>query len=186
MARISIGSVHGRFQPFHNGHLDYVLQAFDRANFVWVGLTQVFQPSPPQGSIEKRELRTSNPLTFRERAELIEAALEAAEIAQTRFKITPFPIETPERLHEFVPPGSVCFTTLVSEWNDEKVRRLKEQGYDTEILDVSVPDNLRVTSGTEIRRLIRASDPSWARFVPPAVADIIGERLRGQFGTPIA
>src|SRR3546814_2311702 len=78
-------------------------------------------------------------------------------------------------LHEFVPPGSVCFTTLVNEWNDEKVRRLNEQGFPTETLGLSVPDNMRVTSGTEIRRLIRASDPSWARFVPEAVAEIIEE-----------
>lgn len=178
MARVSVGSVHGRFQPFHNGHLDYVLQAFDRADFLWVGLTQLFRPSAPSGSGKKRELRTSNPLTFRERAELVDAALLAAGVDQARFRITPFPIETPERLHEFVPAGSVCFTTLVDEWNDEKVRRLNEYGFATEILGISIPDNMRVTSGTEIRRLIRASDPSWARFVPQAVAEIIEDRLR--------
>ena len=177
---MSVGSVHGRFQPFHNGHLDYVLQAFDQADFLWVGLTQVFQPSAPPGSSEKRQLRTSNPLTFRERSELVEAALVAADVDRSRFRITPFPIETPDRLHEFVPPDSVCFTTLVNEWNDEKVRRLNEHGFCTEILGLSMPDNMRVTSGTEIRRLIRASDPSWARFVPQAVAEIIENRLRGR------
>src|SRR3546814_8534399 len=51
---------------------------------------------------------SSNPLTFRERSELVEAALVAVDIDRARFRITPFPIETPKRLHEFVPPGSVC------------------------------------------------------------------------------
>src|SRR3546814_13053162 len=99
-----------------NGHLDYVLQAFDRADFLWVGLTQVFQPSAAPGTNEKRELRTSNPLTFRERSELVEAALVAVDIDRPRFRITPFPIETPNRLPEFVRlddlrSGTDCFRT---------------------------------------------------------------------------
>src|SRR3546814_6998477 len=100
---------------------------------------------------------SSNPLTFRERSELVEAALVAVDIDRARFRITPFPIETPKRLHEFVPPGSVCFTTLVNEWNDETVRRLNEQGFPTETIGLSVPANMGVTSGTAIRRLIRAT-----------------------------
>lgn len=105
----------------------------------------------------------------------------ASDIDRGRFRITPFPIETPDRLHEFVPRGCKCFTTLVNEWNDEKVRRLNEHGFPTTILGLSVPDNMRVTSGTEIRRLIRVSDPSWARFVPQAVAEAIEDRLRPRF-----
>lgn len=181
MERVKLGSVHGRFQPFHNGHLDYVLEAFGRAEFLWVGLTQVFQPGTGTSTEASRELATSNPLTFRERSELVEAALVASDIGKDRFRLTPFPIETPDRLHEFVPHGCMCFTTLVNEWNDEKVRRLNEHGFPTTILGLSVPDNMRVTSGTEIRRLIRASDPSWARFVPPAVAESIENHLRPRF-----
>ncbi len=128
-----------------------------------------------------REQAASNPLTFRERAELVEAAITAAGVSQDRFRITPFPIENPERLHEFVPHGSVCFTTLVNDWNDEKVRRLNANGFPTEILGLSKPDNMRVTSGTEIRRLLRAGDPTWARFVPLAVAEMITDRFRDCF-----
>lgn len=173
--------MHGRFQPFHNGHLDYVLEAFGRADFLWVGLTQIFQPKLGSSTEASRELAASNPLTFRERSELVEAALVASDIDADRFRIVPFPIETPDRIQEFVPRGCMCFTTLVNEWNDEKVRRLNEHGFPTTILGLSVPDNMRVTSGTEIRRLIRVSDPSWARFVPQAVAEAIEKRLRPRF-----
>jgi len=178
---VNVGSVHGRFQPFHNGHLDYVLEAFGRAEFLWVGLTQLFQPRPATSEEASRELPASNPLTFWERSDLVQAALVAAGIGSDRFRVTPFPIETPERLHEFVPSGCMCFTTKVNEWNDEKVRRLNRHGFPTTILGLSVPDNMRVTSGTEIRRLIRASDPSWARFVPAAVAEAIDNGLRPRF-----
>lgn len=129
MDRVRIGSVHGRFQPFHNGHLDYVLEAFEHAEFLWVGLTQVFQPRSGVLHQASRELAASNPLTFRERSDLVEAALLASGIPKDRFQVTPFPIEMPERLHEFVPIGCMCFTTLVSDWNDEKVRRLTTTGF---------------------------------------------------------
>lgn len=181
MDKIKEGSVHGRFQPFHNGHLDYVLQAFDRADFIWVGLTQVYQPKSDPASEASRERATSNPLTFRDRSDLVDAALAEAGIGRDRFQITPFPIETPERLQQFIPRGCPCFTTRVNEWNDVKIDRLNANGFPAEILSLSVPDNMRVTSGTEIRRLIRAGDPSWARFVPPAVAEVLAERMWERF-----
>ena len=184
MVGVSKGSVHGRFQPFHNGHLDYVLEAFCRADFLYVGLTQIFRPRSDCIDGAGRETAESNPLSYLERHDLIDAALVAAGIRRDRFQITPFPIETPERLPEFIPSGSVCFTTLVNDWNDEKVRRLNDCGFPIEILQLSVPDNMRVTSGTEIRRLIRARDPSWARFVPPVVAEIILDRLWPRFEIP--
>ena len=182
MDRVKEGSVHGRFQPFHNGHLDYVLKAFGRADFLWVGLTQIFRPLSDPMNEAGRERATSNPLTFRDRCDLVDVALVGAGIGRERFRITPFPIETPERLQDFIPAGCLCFTTLVNEWNNEKVKRLNDNGFPTAILGLSVPDNMRVTSGTEIRKLIRAGDSSWARFVPPAVAEIIIARLRNQFG----
>jgi nicotinamide mononucleotide adenylyltransferase len=181
VGRVKEGSVHGRFQPFHNGHLDYVLQAFDRADFIWVGLTQVYRPKSAPSSKASREGATSNPLTFRDRWDLVDAALASAGVDRDRFRITPFPIETPERLQEFIPPHCLCFTTRVNEWNDVKVDRLNTNGFPTEILSLSVPDYMRVTSGTEIRRLIRASDPSWARFVPPPVAELLVETMWDRF-----
>jgi len=34
------GSAHGRFQPFHNGHLEYVLAAQKQSDFLWIGITK--------------------------------------------------------------------------------------------------------------------------------------------------
>jgi nicotinamide mononucleotide adenylyltransferase len=184
VVRVKVGSVHGRFQPFHNGHLDYVLQAFGRAEFVWVGLTQIFRPQANEESAASRDNASANPLSFLDRSELVEAALVGAGVSRDRFRITPFPIENPQLLREFIPAECVCFTTLVNAWNDLKVKRLNDHGFQTEILDLSVPDNMRVTSGTEIRRLLRAGDPTWARFVPEAVAETIYARLRDRFELP--
>ena len=39
--------IHGRFQPFHNGHLEYLRGAAERSDEVWIGITN---PDPATGS----------------------------------------------------------------------------------------------------------------------------------------
>lgn len=180
MGRVITGSVHGRFQPFHNGHLDYVLQSFEEAEFVKIGLTQIFWPSSEEAS-RPRDNTDANPLAYWERALLIEAALVKAGVARNRFEFVPFPIETPETLRQFLSTSVLCFTTIVSDWNQEKIIILGEQGYSTKLLEVSQPDINRVTSGTEIRRLLRNGDKAWMNYVPAVVADLITEKFIDRF-----
>jgi cytidyltransferase-like protein len=180
MGRLERASVHGRFQPFHNGHLDYVLQAFDCADFVSVGLTQIFRLRNVEG-VEGRNSAPANPLTFEQRSTLVRAALIEAGVKQSRFDIIPFPIETPTRLHEFVRPGMVCFTTELTPWNAEKIRLLRREGYEVRSLKVSPIDGVRVATGSTIRSMIRAADVSWKKFVPEAVADLITSEYLRQF-----
>jgi len=180
MGRIETGSVHGRFQPFHNGHLDYVLQAFDRAEKIKIGLTQIFRPRDRVGDLSRDRI-SSNPLAYWERAKLIEAALHDSGVVRERFEFIPFPIEFPERISEFLPNSVTCFTTVVSPWNEEKIARLEAEHYPVSKLEVSLPDNNRVTSGSEIRKLIRENDVSWVRYVPPIVSELIRDNFLQRF-----
>lgn len=170
MEKLKAGSVHGRFQPFHNGHLDYVLQAFERANFVYVGLTQIFRP-PSDEATRGRDKWASNPLGYFDRMSLIVAALIEFGVPRHRFTVIPFPIEMPEKLPDFCPVNIPCFTTIVDDWNREKIKRLERVGYSVQLLNVSPVDNNRVTSGSEIRKLIRSDDATWKRYVPTAVVE---------------
>lgn len=180
MDRIDVGSVHGRFQPFHNGHLDYLLQAFDAAAYVKVGLTQIFWPDD-QAASRARDTVDSNPLAYWERASLVEAALDEAGIASGRFEFVPFPIEIPDALPQFMPIGVPCFTTVLNMWNEEKIDVLKQQGYSTILLEVSPAEGKRVATGAEIRRLIREGNGTWKAFVPPVVAQQISEKFMHRF-----
>lgn len=36
---VRYGMIHGRFQPFHNGHLEYALAALSRCSHLIVGIT---------------------------------------------------------------------------------------------------------------------------------------------------
>ena len=75
------GMIHGRFQPFHNGHLDYLKGAAARCDEIFVGITN---PDPerikPETSDPLRHLPESNPYTYVERLLMVKAAARDAEI----------------------------------------------------------------------------------------------------------
>jgi nicotinamide-nucleotide adenylyltransferase len=70
----------GRFQPFHNGHLDAIRQIFENSNVkrVCIGI----------GSAEDSYL-PKNPFTAGERFEIIESALLEAGFSHDKFIIVP-------------------------------------------------------------------------------------------------
>jgi len=57
--------IHGRFQPFHLGHLEYLKGAAERSEAVFVGITN---PDPTrireESSDPLRHLPESNPFTY--------------------------------------------------------------------------------------------------------------------------
>ena len=65
--------IHGRFQPFHNGHLEYLRGAAACSDDVFVGITN---PDPrrirEESSDPLRHLPESNPFTYAERLLMIE------------------------------------------------------------------------------------------------------------------
>src|SRR5438093_9435425 len=88
-------SAHGRFQPLHNEHLEYLVKAKECCDFLWIGITlpDIHVHSNPLG--RERERPISNPLTYFERTKIIRSALLEAGIALDSFECVPFPIEMP-------------------------------------------------------------------------------------------
>jgi cytidyltransferase-like protein len=177
MERLSHASIHGRFQPFHNGHLEYFRWARARADCVFVGITQIYnQHGGDFPGAEHRGLLENNPLSFFERFWLIEKCLLANGFPLTDFRIIPFPIEDPFRIRTFLPSGVTCFTTRHTEWNDHKVKILQDAGYPVEIL-ADDESHVPRASGSRIRELFRAGDRSWRSYVPNGSHDLIEELL---------
>ena len=73
--------IHGRFQPFHLGHLEYLRGAAERSDEVLVGITN---PDParikPEASDPLRHLPESNPYSYVERLLMVKAAAADAGI----------------------------------------------------------------------------------------------------------
>lgn len=167
---LEVASVHGRFQPLHEGHLEYLLAGARRCRVLVVGITN---PDPWQVRAEPtaphRGDGTANPFTFYERLLMVEGALRDNGLADSEFRIVPFPHGFPERLHHYLPVDAPILLTIYDAWGEEKQRRFQELGRATEVL---WRRDTTVTSGTDIRRRLRAGEP-WEHLVPPATARVI-------------
>jgi cytidyltransferase-like protein len=159
--------IHGRFQPFHNGHLEYLRGAAARSDEVFVGITN---PDPQrvkeEASDPLRHLPESNPFTYVERLLMVEAVGEDEGI---RLHVIPFPVNEPELWSAYVPARVTQYLRLFSDWGGTKLERMREAGYDVAVLDEGVEKEL---SGADVRSTLRAGG-DWEALVPPGVARVI-------------
>jgi cytidyltransferase-like protein len=159
--------IHGRFQPFHNGHLEYLRGAAARSDETPVGITN---PDPArireEPSDPLRHLPESNPFTYVERLLMVQAVAEDEEI---RVHVIPFPVNEPELWPAYVPPAITQYLRLFSEWGGTKLERMREAGYEVVILDEGVEKQV---SGADVRAAIRAGG-DWEALVPRGVARVI-------------
>jgi nicotinamide-nucleotide adenylyltransferase len=159
--------IHGRFQPFHNGHLEYLRGAAASSERVFVGITN---PDPrrikEEPSDPLRHLPESNPFTYTERLLMVE---EVAADERIPVHVIPFPVNEPELWPAYVPAGVTQYLRLFSDWGGTKLERLRDAGYDVVVLDQGVEKEI---SGIDVREAIR-SGGDWESMVPPGVARVI-------------
>ena len=161
-------SAHGRFQPIHNGHLEYLLAAKARCRYLWVGIT-AYELDVSRLRSTDRERPENNPLTYFERVRLITLALLDAGVKGSDFGFLPFPIEAPDKLPNFLPLRIPCFTTICEPWNREKIGILERIGYKVVVL---YERKEKSVTGKMVRNNIQAGGKEWEVLVPRAV---IGE-----------
>jgi nicotinamide-nucleotide adenylyltransferase len=165
---VTRGMIHGRFQPFHNGHLEYLRGAAVRSEVVFVGITN---PDPQRIKEEPsdplRHLPESNPFTYTERLLMIQAVAADERLA---VHVVPFPVNEPELWSAYVPEGVTQYLRLFSEWGGTKLERMRDAGYEVVILDEGVDKEI---SGSDVRAAMRSGGDDWELLVPPGVARVI-------------
>lgn len=169
---IELGFIHGRFQLFHNDHLQYALLAKAQCKKLIVGIT-----SPENATLIREDIdphrseAASNPFTYYERFNMVKLALLEAGIPREDFEITPYPIERPEILYNYVPLTATSFFTIYDDWGYEKLHRLGELGYGTHVL---FDKREKAMCSTEIRQKI-VDGVDWSDMVPKSVYNYIIE-----------
>ncbi|HEY0752557.1 MAG TPA: hypothetical protein VGD98_01145 [Ktedonobacteraceae bacterium] len=164
-----VGVVHGRFQPFHNEHLIYAMEAFTRCDFLFVGITNpdasemAFHASNPHRSRE-----TANPLAYWQRSILIDSALREAGVPGDRFCIVPFPLNHLALLGAYVPLDARFYMTIYDDWGREKRDLLVSFGLDVEVM-WERDERAKGVTATLVRQRICAGE-LWEMLLPPAVA----------------
>lgn len=170
-----VGCVHGRFQPPHREHLDYMLGAKARCRHLIIGITQPDITHLSNSPLKPhRATPASNPLTYEERCEAIGLMLVDAGVAADSFSFMRFPIDSPDDLSTVLSSEVRCYTTICEPWNRHKMSVLTDLGYDVAVLwDHSQARNV---TGTAIRQKMYYSDVSWHDDVPPPVVHFL-ERI---------
>jgi cytidyltransferase-like protein len=162
--------IHGRFQPFHLGHLEYLRGAANRSDEVWVGITN---PDParvrPEASDPLRHLPESNPYTYAERLLMVKAAAADLGLDLACVHVIPFPVNEPELWPAYVPARVTQYLRLFSEWGGTKLERLSASGYEVVILDEGAEKEI---SGADVRAALR-NGGDWESLVPSGVARVL-------------
>ena len=175
MTRVQRGMIHGRFQPFHLGHLAYLRGAAERCDDVFVGITN---PDPtrirPEPSDPLRHLPESNPWSYVERLLMVKAAAADLDLDLARVHVIPFPVNEPALWPAYVPDGVTQYLRLFSEWGGTKLERLRDAGYEVVVLDQGAE---KAVSGAEVREALREGG-EWEPLVPPGVARVIRDFQR--------
>lgn len=169
---LEYGAIHGRFQPFHTGHLTYLRHALRLADTVAVGVTtphphlnQVVEPTDVQ-----RHLTANNPFTFFERLQMITAAVSNLEDAGGRVLVVPFDISADPRLYPyFVPLRFTQFVSPHEPWDTEKIRRFRSAGYSVQ----EIPTETGRVTATAVRSALVAGGDTWQTMVPTGVAAVL-------------
>jgi len=171
--KLATATVHGRFQLLHNDHLEYILKAISLCDHLIVGITSYnIRERVKIESAPHRFVSQNNPMTYYERTKMITEALLDEGLNPCSFSFSPFPIETPGLLPDFIPLNFPCFTTICEEWNRKKIQTLEEIGYKVIVLKENPAKEIE---GSKIRNLIINNDESWKKIVPRATIKAVEE-----------
>ena len=176
-----VAVIHGRFQPLHIGHMEYLLAGIERCRLLVIGITN---PDPWQVKVEPTDAArgetAANPCTYYERYDMIDGAMVEEGVSREAFRIVPFPHGFPERLSHYAPEDAEYLLSIYGDWGEAKLERFGERNLRTHVLWRRTET---VTSGTEVRSRIAAGQ-DWQHLVPPATARTIRRfaidaRIRG-------
>lgn len=162
------GVVNGRFQVLHLKHMEYILAAKMRCEKLYIGITNPDMLHAKSSVYDiNRGTNAGNPLSYRERCEMLRGALQEFGVPETQYEVIPFPISYPEYITQYAPEDAVYYVGMYDDWDEEKYKILKELGLNIHILWKKDVEN-KGTTGAMIRNLI-ATEQEWTKYVPKSV-----------------
>jgi nicotinamide-nucleotide adenylyltransferase len=161
----------GRFQPFHNQHMEVLSalsQEFDR---IIIGIT-----NPDLAKLQEHEASphrhtdSANPFSYESRVKIIENSLvdlSQLESNNVKFEIIPFDLTAPESWK--VPAETVFAVRIFSPWETSKLALFTDQGFET----LELPAPVKKLSASDIRQSLAVDDNNWKSFVAMSATDTI-------------
>ena len=167
------GVVFGRFQVLHNKHMEYLLAAKMRCKKLYIGITHqdIMMFAATSHLDVNGGTKRDNPMTYLERLEMIQKAVENFGIKKEDYEIVPFPITHPELILQYAPEDATYFMSIKDEWDEQKKQFLEHLGLKVEVLMNKKPEEAGI-SAAEIRKLM-TEEKEWRQHVPIPVYEYI-------------
>lgn len=193
------GMIHGRFQPFHVGHLQHLKKALKRVpngKKLYVGITKPFlTDNGTSVGDDHRDNKDSNPYTFEQRREMILESIRLDPEISERLEdieVIPWPMNNDRELNLIIDTmfqnrnDVVQFMNIIPNdgWEYEKQKMLENLGFKTvNLVDIKQP---RITSATEVRGLRKTpSTGDWTKKVPEGTKQVLEGLDNGTLNIPI-
>ena len=168
------GVVHARFQILHLKQMEYLLAAKMRCKKLYIGISHpdivnfASTSNLDVHGITKRD----NPMTYIERFHMLQAALVEFKIKKEQYEIVPFPISKPDLLSQYAPPDGVYYMSLMTEWDEARLRTLDNLGLKTQVIWDRNERQMGLTS-SDIKLMIAEDNDKWQMAVPKSVKDFV-------------
>jgi cytidyltransferase-like protein len=176
MLKKQFGYFHGRFQPFHNGHLGVVKIAIKKCDLLVIGISNPFRMPPTsdnffssgaESSLMNARSPKNNPWPYWARLMMIREGLQREGLDLTRFIFIPNLNNSNLPVNEIRFPKelTVIFVSPKEAHNRDIEQKYKNDGW--EVIDI--PKQGSGISSREVRKKIRTNLP-WEHLVPVGTA----------------
>ena len=153
----------GRFQPFHNQHLEVLSALSHEFDRIIIGVTNpdIENLSDHVASLH-RHTDAANPFPYESRVQIIKDSIsELTDLKNVEIEIIPFDLTQPDSWT--VPAETVFALRIFSVWEASKLDLFTGQGF--EVLELPAPATK--ISASDIREKLKTNDSTWHSHVAP-------------------
>lgn len=159
----------GRFQPFHNQHLEVLTALSHKFDRIIIGVTNPDVTNLQEHSASQhRHTDVANPFSYESRVNIIEDSIAGiSELISVEIEIIRFDLTAPESWQ--VPANTVFALRIFSPWEASKLALFSD--LDFEVLELTAPESK--LSASDIRASLAANDNTWESLVAPEAISTI-------------
>ena len=159
----------GRFQPFHNQHLEVLSALSHEFDRIIIGITNPdLENLSEHAASLHRHTDAANPFSYESRVQIIKASIsELFELIGVEIEIIPFDLTQPDSWT--VPAETVFALRIFSAWEASKLDLFTGQGF--EVLELPAPATK--LSASDIREALTTNDSTWHSHVAPGAVSTI-------------
>ena len=159
----------GRFQPFHNQHLEVLSALSHEFDRIIIGVTNPdLDHLQEHAASQHRHTDSANPFSYESRVKIINDSIaDQSEFNSVEIEIIPFDLTNSATWA--VPAETVFALRIFSPWEASKLDLFTEQGY--EVLELPAPTSK--LSASDIRQALAINETTWhSQVATDAIATI--------------